>query len=172
MKTRDTLSITSETVPQQPFTNSNGRSYFIGFLDMQPDSLGYHVKGDMNGLWFPPLRIFKNLVIKIEGSIVKPCRVQSFADRRIFSFEGFRLNIMATDEGILALEFEPVANQALSVTAEFELSVIGVWLSEVDPGLAVDISSGRADLNVDNYNISFHIISDPLTAISFASPWL
>ncbi len=107
-----------------PFTVSGGRSYFIGFTDMVPDGLGQHVKGEMNGLWIPPLRLLKNIVVRRDSGELSVKSFSVLPWKRIIDFGTARLEMMIPEETVLLIRL----NSKIHTVIELELKPIPVWL--------------------------------------------
>ena len=56
----------------KPFILSGKNSYYIGNSNLKPQGFGNHIKGEMNGLWFPPLRILKWITVKNNEEYLVP----------------------------------------------------------------------------------------------------
>ncbi|KAA8922016.1 hypothetical protein [Thermoplasma sp.] len=84
----------------RPFTISSNRGYFIGYLDLVPDGMGYHKKGEMNGLWYPPLRALKNVYVSDGERILKPIRAEIGYNKTKFLFDGSDLDISFDDGSV------------------------------------------------------------------------
>jgi glycogen debranching enzyme len=138
-----------------PFTISGIRSYFIGFTDLVPDNLGNHIKDEMNGLWIPPLRLFKNITVSGNS---RPLKVVSFSTlpwKRIFDFRNARIELMMTDHAAMLIKL--FSTIRMSVNLEFK--PIPVWLDARSPEHSIMVGSNGRRVTVDfpNFGKTFGI---------------
>ncbi|MEM3851490.1 MAG: hypothetical protein QXP70_00640 [Methanomassiliicoccales archaeon] len=128
-----------------PFTVSGPHSYFIGFTDLMPDSIGYHIKGEMNGLWAPPVRLFKNLSI-YDGR--KRLKVDSFSVlpwKRVFQLDGAKLEAMVPDDVLFFARIESTR----MISTEIELKPLPVWLEDKNTEFNVSFDEKRSGIEID-----------------------
>lgn len=138
-----------------PFTVSGMRSYFIGFTDLMPDSIGSHIPDEMNGLWIPPLRLFKNITVSRNS---EPLKVESFSIlpwKRIFDLGNAKIELMMTDNPGMLIKMQGTVR----MTVDMEFKPIPVWLDSRSPEYRIASRSNdrKATLHFPNFDKSFGI---------------
>ncbi|MEM3676121.1 MAG: amylo-alpha-1,6-glucosidase, partial [Thermoplasmataceae archaeon] len=88
---------------------------------MQPDGIGYHVRNEMGGLWYHPLRVIRNIWLEREGKILRPrkCTLSPWSYSADYGdivltaslpeFDRFRIELSGkgSTETILAIDATP-----------------------------------------------------------------
>jgi len=139
----------------QPFTVSSERAYFIGFTDLVPDSIGQHLPGEMNGLWIPPLRIFRNITARVGGA---PVHVEAFTVhpwKRIFEFGGNTLSLYMPRSSLMWI----ATSGREEIEVDFELAPLPVWLMKADTAFTVSLKGREALLNFSHLHRRYHMLS-------------
>lgn len=161
--------ITIDKADHRPFTISSEESYYIGFLDFEPDSLGYHVQGEMNGLWFPPIRLVKNIYFSVDGVKVNARSAVIEPEERKFDFGQFTLNLRYDKN---ALYFEICCNDEIRIAANLDINVAPVWFSEKEPAKTIYRVGNSIQIAVDNYDSLFSITGSSGTSMEMAGSLL
>ncbi|SMD30530.1 glucosidase family protein [Picrophilus oshimae] len=111
----------------KPYTISSMKAYFTGFLDLMPDSIGYHIPGNMNGLWFPPVRALKNVYILNGNEIVKPKRVILYSSGIEFHNDDLLLKFWFDKNSIFRIKINSMKNYNIELI--MELMPLNTWFS-------------------------------------------
>ncbi|WP_297216980.1 hypothetical protein [Thermoplasma sp.] len=124
-----------EKADHRPFTISCPYGYFISYLDLIPDSMGYHKKGEMNGLWYPPVRLLKNIHVRGPDGISAPSKTVIDSGSAKFFYEGSTLTLgfNRDHDFIIALENHDGSDRDLVI----DLLPETIWFSINDTTIDV-----------------------------------
>lgn len=122
------LFLLQNNVRHSPFALTSEKLYFIGFEDFIPDKLGKRLKDSMMGLWFPPYRILESIYFEKDGEILESADLRISSTSRLFSFEGFEVEMSAPQAStVFLLKIRGTGDNSPSVNVHMKCSVIPVW---------------------------------------------
>lgn len=157
---RKELFLLQNNVRHVPFALTNEKLYFVGFEDFVPDRIGVHLKGSMMGLWFPPYRLLESMWFERDGKILQSQDLRLSSTSRLFSFEGFEVEISAPESStVFLLKIRRTGKECAEVNVHMKCSVIPVWGYEpeydwklLDTGKfpAVEINKGELIYLISN----------------------
>ncbi len=130
-----------------PFTISSPYLYYIGFLDFAPGEIGYHVKGEMAGVWHHPIRILKNLWFEISGRRIAPLQVKITPFSLEADFGSLKCNIGFRSQRELVITAG--TNGSSEVRLKLDVSPASAWLSNIVPDVTI---SGRQIRSAASFN--------------------
>lgn len=119
-----------EDPDHRPFTISSLYAYYIGYLDLRPDGMGYHKRGEMNGLWYPPLRALKNIYLRDGKTILRPVHAEIGYSEARFKFDETALQISFKDGNDFEIAVKNTSNDVRELIVE--LLPETVWYSVND----------------------------------------
>jgi glycogen debranching enzyme len=128
-----------ESPSHRPFTIASLYSYFIGHLDLVPDGIGYHKKGEMNGLWYPPIRALKNIHIMGRERILKPKHAKIEYSSAKFTFDDMRLYLSFEHNGDFIISVRNDSNDIINIVVD--LLPETVWDSVNDTNVTISKQS-------------------------------
>lgn len=131
---RNTIEI--EDPNHRPFTISSNYAYYIGYLDLRPDGMGYHKRGEMNGLWYPPLRVLKNIYVSDGKTVFKPAHAEIGYSEARFEFYGTTLQISFQDDNDFEIAVKNASNDVRKLIVE--LLPETVWYTVNDTRIEVN----------------------------------
>ncbi len=150
----------SSPTQRQPFVISGGRAYYIGITDMKPVSMGYHIKGEMNGLWFPPLRVIKWIKLSIDGEVLKPKTFKMLVNECIFVYQSFYMKMIIHEEKWMSIIVKADQEFHRDLTIELKLGVLPVWFSEKDVDYLVSLNGQGIRIKESTFQKEFIIKSN------------
>lgn len=110
-----------------PFSISGPNAYYVGFEDFVPDSLGYHIKNSMNGLWFPPFRLLSSISFLRGSEVMKPIRMKVTESDRTFDFGGEEIILwFSCENGSFNIRLH-VGDSVIPIQVILDTGVIPVW---------------------------------------------
>ena len=144
----------------KPFVLSGRSSYYIGYNDMKPAGLGYHIENEMNGLWFPPIRIFKWITLERNGRSMIPEYVTTDYTSVSFGFRELSLKLSTTGDNYFLIELTKEIEIIEPVRIILEIGVIPVWYSQLNTDFSISKLSGSIIISEKNYRQSITASSD------------
>ena len=111
---------------------ASNKIYQIGNQDGTFTDLGFHVEGEMSGIFAQPLKISKGYTISVQGEIQQATTYGLYHGESSFRYEsGLLKTVNALDnKKVLALNFKNTANQPLTFTWTISLKLDGCWTAE------------------------------------------
>ena len=144
-----------------PFLISGDQVYYIGFIDLIPRPIGYHIKGEMNGMWIPPLRLVKWITVISDGQKIVPSAFEIHGTFRRFEFTTFSVELHIGSRKEMEILFLPNKGFTGEVAIEGVIGVIPVWNSDIEPNTLINKNMDEIRVSVDNYSSSFRISTFP-----------
>ncbi len=157
--------IVSKAGDHLPFSLTSEHSYFIGYTDLVTENSGKHIPGEMNGLWFPPLRVIRGFHIERKGIRLKPEVFTTFPDKRILEFDKFYLELSMLIDGTMIISAVPRNGATLAVNLVMETAVLPVWMSSVNPDHRIHAENKHVVIDVPRYDRRFLIFASPPSLI-------
>ena len=148
-----------------PFSLTSEHSYFIGYTDLVTENTGKHIPGEMNGLWFPPLRVIRGFHIERKGVSLHPGVFTTFADKRILEFDTFYAELSMLTDGTMIIAMVPRSGGTSAVSLVIEAAVLPVWLSSVNPDARIRVENAQVVIDAPGYGRTFRISASPPSVI-------
>lgn len=63
---------TSDRLDDRRYAALGTRAYTVGTQDGRWPAMGFHIRGEMGGIWTPPLKLLDGLWFSIEGQPIGP----------------------------------------------------------------------------------------------------
>lgn len=147
---------------------SGKKSYYVGYSDLRQEGIGYHIPNEMNGLWFPPLRILKWISITASGRVTKPKTVSVNVSSRTFSYQKFSIELVSSNTLDFALIFRPEIEKIDPVKIILEIGIIPVWFSDktVKYDMKLNKRENTVEINEEVYGMRVSIYSYPEREVS------
>ena len=124
---------TSAELSQKRYVVAGSRAYVVGMQDGSFPPLGWHIRGEMGGVWAPPLKLLDGLTVELQGRPLPPAgRFYRYPETVAFDYEIPLLNltIRRTDvvpEGIPGVIFrwhvQNNGDQAQAVHLAFRICI-------------------------------------------------
>lgn len=158
-----------------PFVTAGDRVYLIGHQDGSFPDLGWHVEGEMGGIWMHPIKLMDGFSaqVEIEGQAICLNQGQNFIN---YPFSNrIHFGTIASDLKIDRLHFVPDGREGLAIFYRFEngsseeKSIDFSWVAQVDlrPVWLGD-RSGMIDLEDE---INFNELTGTFTAKDQGNDW-
>ncbi|WP_157078522.1 glycogen debranching protein [Halalkalicoccus paucihalophilus] len=137
-----TLSIT-ERLEDRRYVTSGTRAYIAGIQTGRFPAMGWHIGGEMEGVWSPPLKLLDGIWFEVNGESVGPAteftRGYGFVKMDLPTSSGIsleRTEFVPDDErvALIGLHFTAEENTTIEIAAEAhsELTTAYPW-SDTDP---------------------------------------
>lgn len=136
----------NETYKSSPFVTAGDRVYLVGHQDGSFPEIGWHIKGEMGGIWNHPIKLMDgfNASIQVNGKILPLDKADTFinypfANKHVFKFnvEGLEVErIQFVPDGKEGVFIQFVVKNTDSETKEIEFKLTGhsdlspTWLGE------------------------------------------
>lgn len=152
---------------RKPFVLSGKKSYYIGYSDLREEGIGYHIDKEMNGLWFPPLRILKWITVKQDQESLTPDTVTIGYSSVVFNYDKFQLrfNLSGGSYFRAELEAETLITKPLSII--LEIGILPVWFSDKSADYDIYSDENRIILDEKSYGIKAVISSSNSENLTF-----
>lgn len=152
-----------EKPQHRPFAITGPSSYFIGFDDFRPDTLGEHLKGDMMGIWFPPYRFISSLSFWRDKQLETAVEFETHPRKRVFHFIGF--DVIISVDGLcssMRIEVAPKGDFKGSVEAKFKVGVLPIWdtFPSYEYGVKLEADSPKISINGGESDLRIKTDSD------------
>ncbi len=118
-----------ENLNQDHYVVASNRMYCVGNQDGSFSPLGFHVDGEMSGIFSQPVKIASGFQLKKNGEIQYAHTYAFDLGASVFTYNGFNVRINALDDKrILALHVEKTCEESL--TFQIDVSLKGCWTWE------------------------------------------
>jgi glycogen debranching enzyme len=123
-----------------PFATTGDRAYLIGHQNGQFPDLGWHITGEMGGLWAHPIKLLDGFIVSLDGQdLIKAESFINFPFANQHRFQTKNLQILRTQfvpDGIagciIEFEIENKTNQAINTPFVFQAKsdLRPTWLAD------------------------------------------
>lgn len=174
----------------KPYLTAGTKAYIVGTQDGLFPDLGWHVKGEMGGLWMHPLKLADGFWLEVSDMITNNSSLLSKADDYISYPHGSEFRYSNILDNINVTRFQYASDDIHSIIVEYTVSNNGaesrelcldfllktdispVWLAEkIDVTDSKDIIRWNADHNVfearDSINNWFAVWGTPTKTESY-----
>ena len=151
----------------KPFVLSGRSYYYIGFTDLKPEGLGYHIKNEMNGLWFPPIRVLKWITLERNGKMMIPEAVIRDYTSVKFEFVEMALKFLVADGNSFLVELERDKWNIEPVEIVLELGIMPVWFSDRDTDFSISKKDSSIVIIEKNFGRRVIISSEGSKAVRY-----
>ena len=144
----------------KPFILSGKKTYYIGNSNLKPQGFGNHIKGEMNGLWFPPLRILKWITVKNNEEYLAPESVLINYTSRAFKFKEFKLSLLSSGGKYFQIALEKLFQTMKPVQLVLEIGILPAWFSERVVDYSISSDGKAIVIREKNYDLQAVITSN------------
>lgn len=137
------------------FSLSNLDAYMCEHTDFSGGAMGYHLPGEMGGLWYPPVRILKNITFA-EG-IQPGSRFHTAPDMAALE-SGTHFISFSMPEGQLLGVRDHGGSRDETMHILFRVSPISVWTGSSEPSWTLSLRGGEAVLEIENPSLRVRFV--------------
>ncbi len=153
---------------ESPYVTAGDRVYMIGYQDGSFPDLGWHIKGEMGGIWDHPIKLMDGFSVMINGHCLIPA--ERFVNYPMANAQFFKIDSLAIER------FQFIPDSLEAVVVEYHISnlenkrrkidfeftgmsdLLPVWLSD-----SLHIKNGPDIASYDD-SLGGYVIHDSLNA--------
>ncbi|MBX8636065.1 MAG: hypothetical protein KIS30_06955 [Thermoplasmata archaeon] len=137
---------------------ANEYAYFCGFADFSARPMGFHLPGEMGGLWDPPLRLFSGIDVMSQGRRMMPSGLLVKASWVELDYGSFGVDISMPEHVLMFIEVKNA--RGLDVEIGFDMNLHPIWLSDFDTRCTTETRKGKMSLNIPSMGRTYVLETD------------